>query len=317
MSSILPLSENQLRQYIDAQTAFDEQRRLRAEASRLTGGMFWRDVAGHRYLIRTSARGAQKSLGLDDESTRHIHAQFAARKQAVAERLKSIDQVMDEHRRMNKALRVGRAPAIVVRVLNVLEKAGLSDQFIVVGTHALYAYESAAGVRFMAGAMATRDIDLLFDTRRRMALVSRLRSVDSSFIGLLRKADKSFERLDDRMETARNAEGFEVDVIRRMEAEDDPHPLRLSGAEDDLWAVQADTGEQIMHSPRLAQMVVSAQGDMATMHTITPLRFAAIKRKLADLPQRDPLKKGKDRLQADLVEALVAEHLPQFRESAR
>ena len=36
------------------------------------------------------------------------------------------------------------------------ELAGLAQHFVVVGTHALYAYESAAGVRIVPGALATR-----------------------------------------------------------------------------------------------------------------------------------------------------------------
>ena len=107
-----------------------------------------------------------------------------------------------------------------------------------VGTHALYAYESACGVRIAPEAMATRDIDLLVDPRKHLAFLSQRRGAEASFLGVLKKADKTFVRLDHKKETARNAQGFEVDVIRRMAKEGDPHPLRLND-EDDLWAVQA------------------------------------------------------------------------------
>ncbi|MEO7546821.1 MAG: GSU2403 family nucleotidyltransferase fold protein, partial [Ramlibacter sp.] len=39
----------------------------------------------------------------------------------------------------------------------MLQAAGLDDKFMVVGTHAVYAYETAAGVLVDSGAMATRD----------------------------------------------------------------------------------------------------------------------------------------------------------------
>lgn len=47
--------------------------------------------------------------------------------------------------RLNRALRVGRVPNVVVGVLNALESIGAQVYFMVVGTHALYAYETAAG----------------------------------------------------------------------------------------------------------------------------------------------------------------------------
>ncbi len=213
---------------------------------------------------------------------------------------------------MNRALRVGRVPPVVVSVLNALDAAGLAEHFTVVCTHTLYAYESASGVRFVPAAMATRDIDLLFDTRKHLAFFSRMKEADASFLGLLKKADKTFVRLEDKKETVRNADGFEVDVIRRMAKDGDPHPLRMSDDEDDVWAAQASTGDRILGSPRFSQMVVATNGEMAIMHTMHPMDFVKIKRALGNYPTRDPLKRTKDLLQADLVEELVQSHMPQY-----
>lgn len=304
-------SESQKRQYIDAEAVFNELRRVRKEAEQTRGGMMWREVKGHKYLIRTSTKGAHKSLGPESEETRRIFGTFTARKAEIAERLDSITRAADEQRRLNRALRVGRVPAVVVGVLNALEKAGLAEHFMVVGTHALYAYESASGVRIAPEAMATRDIDLLFDARKHLAFFSQMKVADATFLGLLQKADKSFVRLDHKKETARNDQGFEVDVIRRVAKDGDPHPLRLSEDIDDIWAVQAPTGDRIHGAPRFSQMVVATNGEMAMMNTIHPLEFAAIKRALAEFPDREPLKRSKDRLQADLVTELVHEYLPQ------
>ncbi|WP_036595290.1 GSU2403 family nucleotidyltransferase fold protein [Ottowia thiooxydans] len=305
-------AESQNRQYIDAETVFQERRRVRKAAAQLRGGMFWREVSGGRYLIRTSVKGAQTSLGPDSEETREIFRSFTQRKAETSERLASIEKVFDEQRRLNRALRVGRVPRIVTGVLAVLEAAGLQENFTVVGTHSLYAYESACGVRFVPQAMATRDIDLLFDTRKHLAFFSRMKESDASFLGLLKKVDKSFVRLEDQKETARNSQGFEVDVIRRISKDGDPHPVRLSDDEEDMWAVQASTGDRILGAPRFEQMVVATTGEMASMSTMHPMAFVQVKRALANYPHRDPLKRSKDALQADLVEELVQERMPQY-----
>jgi len=312
MIGIIEISDNQKRQFIDAETVWEELLRVRREALQTRGGMIWREISGGKYLIRTSTKGRHKSLGPESPDTLQIYKNFTVRKAEVADRLARIGKAADEQRRLNRALRVGRVPTVVVNVLNSLEQAGLTEHFMVVGTHSLYAYESASGVRFVPEAMATRDIDLLFDTRKHLAFFSRMKEGEVSFLGLLKKIDKTFERLEHRKETVRNADGFEVDVIRRMAKEGDPHPLRLSDDEEDVWAVQASTGDRIHGSPRFSQMVVATNGEMAVMHTMHPLDFVIVKRMLAEYPGREVLKRSKDRLQADLVEDLIRTHMPQY-----
>lgn len=72
---------------------------------------------------------------------------------------------LEQHQRLNRALRVSRVDPLVVALLGRLATTQLSPHFRVVGTHALYAYEAAAGVRLDTGTQATRDMDLLWDTR--------------------------------------------------------------------------------------------------------------------------------------------------------
>jgi len=312
MRDAIESSESAKRQYIDAESVFDELRRVRKQAGLTRGGMVWREINGARYLIRTSTRGAHKSLGRERPETLKIHADFTARKEEVAQRLATIEAKAQEMRRLNRALRVGRVPNVVVAVLNALEAAGVADHFTTIGTHALFAYESACGVRLAPEAMATRDIDLLLDTRKHIKFFSLMKRSEASLLGILKKADKTFVRLEDQKETVRNADGFEVDVIRRMARDGDPHPLRLSD-DGDLWAVQASTGDRILGSPRFCQMVVAVNGEMAMMNTMHPLDFVKVKRALAVYPDREPLKRSKDRIQAELVEKLVDEYMPQYQ----
>jgi hypothetical protein len=190
-----------------------------------------------------------------------------------------------------------------------LQKAGIASQFLTVGTNAIYAYESACGVRVGNEAMATRDMDLLFDTRQRTAFVSTLRRLDSSLLAVLRKADPSFRVLRNQLQTAVNDDGYEVDIIRRTAKDGDPHPLRMSNNEDDLWAVQVSSGEKMVAGRKFQQLVVAASGQMAMMQTLHPLDFIRIKAALSSDPQRDPLKRPNDKLQAEVVQALWDSYL--------
>jgi hypothetical protein len=312
MSPLLELLPNQTRQYIDAETVFLELRRARWEAAEVRGSMFWRTQGKASYLIRESAGGAQKSLGSKSADTEAIFDKFKLRKDQASSRLAALAESAHNQQRLNKALRVGRVPGIVVKTLNALDAAGLQDHFITIGTHALYAFESACGVRFVPDALATQDLDLLFDSRKRMSFVSHMRRMDSSFIGALQKADPSFRVMPDQKQTAINSAGFEVDVIRRTAKDGDPHPFRMSADENDLWAVQVEGTERMLSAPRFSQVVVAETGHMAVMNTINPVTFVAIKRMIAAAPNRDPKKRPKDMLQADLVESLIKTHMPQF-----
>jgi len=304
------LSPDQARQYIDACAVFTAMEQAQREAAAFRGSMFWREISGARYLIRSTPNGAQKSLGPMTDVNRDMVDQFQARKQAAEDRSKSLSQELLKQQRLNRALRVGRTPPIVVDTLRAISQAGLAEHFLVVGTHALYAYETAASALIPSDAMATRDVDLLLDTRKQVKFVTQMKRLDSSFLGLLQKVDKSFRLREDQLYTAVNDKGFEVDVIRRAAKDKDPHPLKLSNVEDDFWAVQVDMGERMLSARPFEQIVVSTSGTMARMRTIHPLDFVRIKKLLAALPSRERSKYRKDELQAQAVSELVGAYLP-------
>ena len=238
-----------------------------------------------KYLVRTTPAGAETSLGPRTPETQASHDNFTQRKQARAERLTGLKAALDQQQRMNRALRVSRVDPLVVALLNRLASTQLSEHFRVVGTHALYAYEAAAGVRLDAEALATRDIDLLWNTRKRIIFSTQLARVDSSMLGVLKKVDSSFRMRQSQKCTAVNKDGFEVDIIRREQTGDDP--------------------------PGFSAVIVATNGTMARMNTVHPATFVAFKRWLAGQADRDPLKRRRDVLQADAAQVLPDQHLPQ------
>ena len=304
------LSDLQKKQYIDAESVFTALRDAEKAAQTVRGSMLWRQVSGRTYLIRTNTDNSQKSLGPRTAETEAVYEKFMARKKWLSERVTGLRQALQLHQKLNRAHRVGRTPEIVVKILNQLHKSGISEHFLTVGTHALFAYESACGVRFADDATTTQDIDLLMDTQKHLLLASTLEERNESLLSTLQKVDATFDLRDDQLYTAVNASGFEVDVIRRTAQNRDPHPLQVPSAERDFWAVQVGNGAQMASSARFAQMVVSASGHMALMTTLHPLTFSRLKQALANSPTRNPLKKSCDALQAQAVAQLVEEMLP-------
>lgn len=306
----LPLPDGAARQLIDASAVFDEFRRARADAAKFAGGMYWKRQGHYEYLVKTSPDNRQQRLGPRSEETEQTHQRFNRRKQEVEARLRSLRDALREAERLNKALKVGRTPSLVVRLLQAIDDAGLGPHFIVVGTHALYAYESAAGVRVTPGALATQDVDLLWDARHRVQFLSDLQRLDTSMLGILQSVDPSFRRKDLHNETAVNDRGFAVDFLRRQPVDGDPHPFRFSDHEEDLWPVQAVRAAVLTDAPRFEQPVISATGKMAIMRTIAPAAFVEFKRWLATKAKdRPPLKRRRDQRQAEIVQSLLDEGL--------
>lgn len=308
------ISSDVSRQYIDAVATFEALEEARREAALVRGGMYWHagppSAPEARYLVRTSPAGAETSLGARSPENEAIYDRFMQRKRDSTERVAGLQAALEKHRRLNRALRVGRVDPLVVKLLGRLADSRLAEHFRVVGTHALYAYETAAGVRLVSDALATRDIDLLWDTKKQLQFSTRLARVDSSMLGVLRKVDKSFRLRTGQHYTAVNQDGFEVDIIRRMKEAEDGHPVKLSDAEDDFWVVQAPRAHLLLYSKGFSQVLVATDGSMARMDTVHPRTFAKFKRWLAGQKDRDPMKAKRDLLQAQVVEDMLERYLP-------
>ena len=129
-------------------------------------------------------------------------------------------------------------------------------------------------------------------------------------IGVLQKVDPTFTIRDDQKYSAVNSRGFEVDIIRREANEEDPLALQTTPSEDDFWVVQSRRANVLLSGPRFSTIVTSSDGNMARVTTIAPLAFAEFKRWMAETVDRDNLKRSRDRLQAEVIEEMVHEYLP-------
>jgi hypothetical protein len=153
-------------------------------------------------------------------------------------------------------------------------------------------------------------VHLLSDARKRVRFLTDLNKAESTMLDVLRRADRTFERKEGQHETAINSQGFEVDFLRREPMDDDPHPFRFSDDEGDLWPVQARRASVLTTAARMDQTVIATNGRMAIMRTVSPQTFVAFKRWMAGLaPQRPEARCRRDRLQAEVVQALLDEGL--------
>lgn len=308
------LSTDQLRTVVDTQQLFEAWCHALARAETFRGGMHWKTAGGKQYLFRTrDRRGYGTSMGLRTPETERTLDHFKRAKTEAKEREAILRRQLAEQARYCKAARVARVPRITAALARELWRAGLDDAVLIVGTNALYAYEAACGVRIRsAGRLETRDLDLLLDSRRSLELITgEVRR--EGLIGVLRKIDKSFSLMRKQDYRAVNDRGYMVDLIRPMPKPPWKKEPDMVGTTLDLKAADIQKLEWLLSAPKLRQIVIGEDGFPARMTVPDPRVFALHKLWLSRQPQRDPLKKPKDRQQAFMVAELVARYLPQVQ----
>ena len=106
--------------------------------------MHWKTVNGHEYLYRRFTNRAD-SLGPRNAETEARLQKFTAGKAAAAERVTGLAERLRVQGRLARALGIGRVPRVAARVLEAVNaEPDLRNQVTVVGTHALWAYETVA-----------------------------------------------------------------------------------------------------------------------------------------------------------------------------
>jgi len=313
------LTDNQRRVYIDTVQVYEAHLDAIEKNRSYTGGMHWKKVKGKEYLFRSRGRhGHGVSLGPRSPETEEMFNSFQRGKQEMKERLDSLRHRLDEQARVCKAALIQRVPSVVTGILRLLNQHDmLGRNLIVIGTNALSAYEAAGGVFFDAPIMATEDMDILWDTRSKLTLAASRNIVGTGLIGILRKADRSFETSSARGFRAINKDGYMVDLIKPLprNALQRGQPSTL-GEPGDLVATEIRNLQWLVSSPKFSQVVIGEDGYPALMIVPDPRAFALHKLWMNEQRDREPVKKVRDRDQAVAVAKLVLQYLPQYRFNA-
>jgi len=162
-------------------------------------------------------------------------------------------------------------PTIVGAILLRLDETRALKDLRVIGTHALFAYESMAGAEFKVELLASGDVDLLFDGRKKIALLAKKRE-NQGLIELLRKADNSFAISSSDAFRAINKDGFMVDFITQDKGMLSPSLAPM--AAHDLAAAEVPNLEWLASAPRIEQVVIAANGQPVMMPVPDPRAYA-------------------------------------------
>ncbi len=313
MSEIIQLNYESLRDAVDVRDRFDLYRDARRDARHSYGGSMKFERRGNaEYLIRRPhGSSTRKSCGRRTPETEETLRKFLAGKAEVQDRLAALRQQLDDRARILRARGLGRVPLLTARIMRKLEDLNwLGTSLTVLGTNALFAYEAKAGVRIEAGLLATSDVDVLYDVRRRLDLSGEVR--ETGLVGALRSVDRSFRKTPNRPFTAANRDGYMVDLLEpfdhgRIMREGGG---RLSEHPDDLIATTTESSRWLLNTPKFEATAFDEVGLPVRIVTIDPRVFALQKQWIVENDAtRDPLKRTRDVEQARIAAMIVTRHL--------
>jgi hypothetical protein len=303
------LTGEQRRQLIDAQQAFRAWREADQEFRHgypplykgFRSTMRWKTVGGKDYLYR-----GEKSLGPRSPETEGIKADYTEQRARLRSRLTRLEKRLEDMRRVNRAMGLGRVPDIAARVLRKLDNERLlGSHLFVAGTHALFAYEARSGILFGGELTATTDIDLLWDVRQRFTFLMQDAN-ERGVLGLLQQVDGTFKKT--RTYRAENADPYLVEIIRpeRRDEHARPNP-RVTQAADDLEPAAIEGLQWLLNAPKFEEVVIGEDGRPLLMCCIDPRVFALHKLWLSKRPTREALKRRRDSEQAAAVAAVATQ----------
>jgi hypothetical protein len=312
MVHFIELNGDQSRETVNTRQRFQAWSNAVTREHGYRGSMVWERSKGHEYLFRVyydqAGKRRHKALGRRSEDTEATKAAFDAERAAAHESRQKLDETMARQAAVNRALGLGRVPVLAARILRLLsEKRLLGHGLRVVGTNALFAYEAAAGVHLASDIMTTGDLDLLVDTRTGISFIGEAAMDPEGLIGLMRKADRSFRRSNQQFR-AENDDGYMVDLITPMRNPPWAVPAVPRG-EPDLSAAEIEGLTWLENAPTLEQICVDERGQPLVMKTVDPRVFAIHKHWVAERPERDPLKRRRDALQAKAAFDLTRTYL--------
>lgn len=313
MNDIIQIDGDSIRDAVDARDRFELLRQAQSEVRHSYGGSMNFEARGDvEYLIRRPyGSTTRKSYGRRSPETERTLGNFLVGKARVEEQVSGLRRQLENRAPVLRARGLGRVPLITGRVVRKLDELGwLGKSLIVLGTNALFAYEAQAAVRIETGLLATGDVDVLFDARRRLVMSGEVNEM--GLIGALRTVDRSFQRAKNRTHTAANRDGYLVDLI---EPQDHGKIMRegqarLSDHPDDLLATTTESSRWLLNTPKFEATAFDERGLPLRIVTIDPRVFAMQKQWIAENdPTREPAKRIRDEKQAQIVATIAARHL--------
>jgi len=268
--------------------------------------MYWRKSGQKEYLTKKhSASNRVTSLGVKSEETIKIYEDFLQHKKGLKAEIFMLEEKLDKARKLNKIELLTRTPSALVQIYQKINELKLDNKMILIGTNALYAYESYCGLFVEDEQLATEDIDLLAKESKELSVIFREVLPKGKLTSFIKLIDKSFEQDKNLPYRFRNKSGVLLEIISPTNSK----KTIKKNSFMDILDLEMQGMQWLENSRIFKSMVIGEDGKMAILSTIHPLEYAVYKHWLSSQFDRNIHKKNRDYQQSKLVTTLIKEYM--------
>lgn len=273
------------------------------------GRLRWKTSSGGEYLYRMRP-GSDSGSSLGPRNAEN-EKRFQEG-QETEHRVKKTTARIKMQAAICRATRNPSLPKFAGDVLRELDISGaMGDGLLVIGTNAILAYQLESGMVPPPETMGTEDFDLA-------GFSAPLPHGEPATIGLMkiiRRADATWTVSEESGFRLRNRDGDILDIVATS------NYLKGLGSQDWLKECPLPAHIHLIGGTTVSHVVGDSSLMAARIEAPDPRRFALHKIILSEMEGRNPLKRMKDRDQAEFVLDMLREGMPhypfdaQFRES--
>lgn len=301
MASVDPFSDEQARALVNLDQRYQVWMAAERELASLPYDLRRKEVDGRSYLYEIDDRGGNgKSLGPWSAQNEARFLAYRDQKSAAKARREVSRPALTEMGRLCRALRVPMLAEPAGPILREADRRGLlGGQLLVVGASAMPAYALEAGGFIRGAPDETQDFDLAWAARETPP-------ADETIWPMLKAVDATFTVNMERTFQARNAKGYEVEILvapsraATLPRLDKPHPVPLPEQE---WLLLGRPVDRV---------VICRDASPARIVAPDPRWFALQKLWMSRQAKRNPLKRAKDLSQGTVVLDAVYNAMPQY-----
>ena len=295
---IRPFSDEQSRLLVNLRQRHEVWIGAERELAAMPYDLRRKTVAGREYLYRIFDRGGNgRSLGAMDPEREAELAAYRETKEALKARIAAVRGQLAESAALYRALRLPLLSSDAGPILRESDRRDLlGSHLLVIGTNAIAAYMLEANGR----------IDLPDETEDfGLAWIAQSGETDArAFWDMLKAIDPTFTINSERDFQARNAKAYEIELVVA------PSRASTLGGRDRPLALPEQ--EWLLLGRPVDQVVGCRDGSPARIVAPDPRWFALHKLWMAGQAKRNPLKRGKDRLQGMALLEAIAAAMPHY-----
>lgn len=301
----IPFSADAGRVAANLEAAYEQWLDARQQLAAMPVSLYWQHKPSGDYLaVKQRSSDPGTTVGPRAEATEARMAEFTHLKAELKARVVQADATIAERAAQYRALRLPPLPDRQAEILRALDVAQLlRHDVMVVGTNAFVAYSLLCQARFPAGVEETEDFDLAWCRGSGVSLTRLTQAAPQvvaaaqrpSLMSVLQGMDASYRINPRKPYQAINAQGYEVELLVA------PSLAPLPRGEAFEPMVSLTEQEWLLRGRPVAMVVATLRQRACPLYVPDPRWMALHKLWLAQKPERNALKRPKDRRQGEVL----------------